>query len=297
MTQDRSKLLTSALGTNAAFSGLTALPLLGVPETLSPLMGDVPTVILRLIGAGLVGFIGLLLVAISRARRPEPRTGLALFIVLLDLGWVAGTLALTPMAASQFQPVGAGLFWGVGAVVLAIATAQWSGIGRVFAETDRRLGTTHRLAFSSVLDVPPKALWPVLADLESIDQHLGSLTDARLDGQPGVGAVRTCTNDKGQRWSEEVTGWVPGQSIDLRFLSDRPGFPFPMHPMQGGWTLEPEGAGTRLMIWWSFTPRPKGLAPLLVALLAVKARPDMMATMASMARTARAPKQPAEAVA
>ena len=297
MTQDRSKLLTWALGTNVAFSGLTALPLLGIPETLSPMMGDVPVWALRLVGAGLLGFIGLLLVAIRRARRPEPLADLALLIIVLDFGWVLGTLALTPVAWADFAPAGAALFWGVGAVVLAIAAAQWIGIDRLYAEADKSQGTTHRLAFSSVLDVPPKAVWPVLADLESIDQHLGSLANARLEGQPGVGAVRTCTNDGGQSWSEEVTGWVPGRSIDLSFLSDRPGFPFPMHPMRGGWILEPLGRGARLTVWWTFTPRPRALAPLLVTLLTVKAKSDMMNTMASMARAARAPKQPAEVTA
>lgn len=297
MTQDRSKPLALALGTNAAFSGLTALPLLGVPDTLTYLMGDVPSWVLRLIGLGLVGFIGLLLVAVRRARLPEPRADFALLAVALDLGWVVGAAALTPTAWTQFEPLGAGLFWGVGAVVLAIATAQWFGIDRLYAEPNRHLGTSHRVAFSSVLDVTPSALWPVLADLETIDQHLTSLADARLEGQPGVGAVRTCTNRKGQSWSEEVTGWEPGRSIDLRFLSDRPGFPFPMDPMRGGWTLEAAATGTRLTIWWTFTPRPRALAPLLVTLLTIKARPDMMATMTSMAQAARAPQRPIEAIA
>lgn len=268
------------------------------PEALAPHFGDVPETWLRVVGALLAGFVPLLVVAARQASRAEPRVGVSLTAVALDFGWVVGSLALLPVALERFSPLGLELFAGVAVVVAALATLQWRGVGRLYAEPDRALGTTHRVAVTVDVDVPREALWPAIADLADIDQHLAGLAEAQLDGTPGVGAVRTCANTKGQRWSEEVTRWEPGRRLDLRFLSERDDFPYPLHPMIGGWLISELGADScRATVWWSFTPRPRWLAPVMAPMLLSRVRPDMRATVRSMARSARAREAPAEAVA
>lgn len=279
--------LARALIANAIFSGLWALWLLVFPDSLSGLLGTVSGTWLRWVGVALAAFVPLLLAARNQVRLEEPRTELALAAVCLDMLWLLATLGLTPFAWTHFTSAGSALFFGVAFAVLALALLQWKGIDTLLREPDETMKTTHRVQFSAVVDVEPAAFWRTAADLGSIRDHLASLAESRLQGEPGVGAVRTCLNRRGQSWSEEVTQWIPGQQFSLRFLSDRPGFPFPMHPMLGGWKVAPCGSATRVTLWWSFTPRPRWLAPVIVTLLTSKVRPDMMATMKSMARSAR----------
>lgn len=288
MNRPHARPLTLALGANALFSGGWALVLLFRPDALAPHFGEVPEAWLRIVGGLLAGFVPVLMLAWRQVSRAEPRVGVALAAVALDLGWVAGSLALLPYAVERFSTLGIALFAGVAAAVALLAALQWRGVGRLYAEPDGAWGTTHRVEVTVDADVTPEALWPVIADLGSIDRHLAGLAEARVDATPGVGAVRTCANAKGQSWSEEVTGWDPGRSLTLRFLSDRDDFPYPLDPMVGGWRLEALGADAcRTTVWWSFTPRPRWLAPAMAPLLLSKVRPDMIATVQSMARVAR----------
>jgi hypothetical protein len=141
-------------------------------------MGNVPAWILRWVGVGLVGFIGLLLVAVRRARRPEPLCDVALSAIVLDLGWVLGTAALTPVAWTEFEPVGSTMFWGVGAVVLAIAIGQWFGISRLYAETLQGIPSLRsRSQGTFILPIP------LSASLRRVVSSIRSLTTS-MDAKP-----------------------------------------------------------------------------------------------------------------
>jgi hypothetical protein len=287
MKNARYRPLAFALLANAVFSGAAALVLLVFPETLAPELGGVAPALLRGVGVGLAGFVALLATAIRDAAQPRPRGTPALAAVVLDGGWVLGTAALLPFVWGHVSPAGLVLFAGVGIVVAGVAAAQWRGIDRLFAEPDASLGTTHRVEVWVDADVPASRMWPVIADLGGIDAHLESLAEAAVEGTPGPGAVRTCANHQGQRWSEEVTDWRPGHALSLRFRTEQPGFPYPMFRMLGGWRLTPRGPNrTGVVVWWSFTPRPRWLAPAMVPIMLRQVRRDMEATVASMARTA-----------
>jgi len=290
------RLLTLTLGANALFSGTWAVILLRFPHALAPQLGDMPVAGLQVVAVLLAAFVPLLGIALRQVSKAEPRAGVALGAIALDAAWVAGSAALLPVAFHRFTAWGLALFGGVALIVAALAILQWRGVGRMYAEPDRSLGTTHRIEITVDVGIPREAMWPVVADLEHIDQHLASLVDVRIDAAPGIGAVRTCSNAKGQRWSEEVTHWDPGRGFALRFLSDRDDFPYPLHPMRGGWELEAQGEDAcRVTVWWSFTPRPTWLAPAMVPLLRSKIRADLHATVDSMARAARSQKTPARA--
>ncbi len=289
MTRRNPRLLLAALGANAVFSGACALLLLLDADVIAPLYGDLPSVWLGVIGALLAGFVPFLLLAAHQASGPQPRSMFALVAIVLDLIWVVGSIILLPWVLSVSSTAGITLFLGVAFVVAGLAWLQWWGVGRLYAAADVALRTSHRIELTVDLDVSAHLLWPVIADLGGIDRYFDGLSEALVHGAPGVGAVRTCANGRGQRWSEEVTQWLPPREFAMRFQSERDDFPYPMDPMFGGWQIKEHGlGGSQVTVWWSFTTRPRWLSPALITLMLEKVRPDMVSTIHSMARAARA---------
>ncbi|MGF1464772.1 MAG: SRPBCC family protein [Sandaracinaceae bacterium] len=278
-----------ALLFNAVFSTFCALALAAFADRLRPHLGDVPTVALQALAAGLAVFVALL---VWQAICDPPRLLWALLTIVADALWVLGSAVLLSLVGDRLSGLGVALVVTVAAVVAVSAALQWRGLQRVIRRPDPRLGTAHRYEVDVEVDVARERLWPVVADLGSIRDHGRSLTESFVEGgaRPGLGAVRRCVNDQGRRWAEEVTGWRPEHGMEMRFLSDEASFPFPMDPMHGGWVLEALGPErTRVTVWWAFTTKPAWAAPVIVPLMDAGLRRDMAATVRSMAARARAP--------
>lgn len=287
-TQPRSGLLRTALLFNATFSSACAVGALWIADAPGlPLGADAPLA-LRGLAAGLFGFVLFLGWQVSRLARPNPPLFFVGLTILMDELWVIGSGVLLLFVHDDWQPLHLWVVAGVAAVVALAATAQWAGLARFIREPDPSLGTRHRYELEVTVDADVAAYWAVLSDLGAIADHAADLRRSEVEGH-GVGAVRSCANAAGQRWSEEVTRWDPSaHTIDLRFQSELPDFPMPMDPMIGGWQLEPAGAyRTRVTLWWSFTTKPAWAAPMIVALMDRGLRGGMVASIESMAAEAR----------
>ncbi|HJL04850.1 MAG TPA: SRPBCC family protein [Polyangiaceae bacterium LLY-WYZ-15_(1-7)] len=276
--------LRRALLANATLTTLCIAALLAFPAELAAHLGDPPPALLPGLAAALAGFAAFLL---WQATRRPIRLFFALLTTASDLLWVLGSAILLLALGDRFTDLGAGLVIGVAAGVALVGTLQWRGLRHAIHAPDDTLGTRHRYAVQLESPVPRARLWPIVADLGAIAEHGAFLAESRLEGDPGVGALRRCADHGGKRWAEEVTGWAKGERIQLRFRSEEAGFPFPMAPMHGGWILEDLPAGrTRVTIWWAFTARPAWAAPLIVALLDGSMGKSMRQTLDSMARDA-----------
>ncbi len=292
MTEKATQPLYRALLANALFSTVSAFFLAFRAEDLVAPLGGVPTGALYLVAGLLLCFVALLGGAASQVSRPRPRFELSLVAVTLDALWVLGSIVALMLVGRQMSLAGVGLVVGVACVVALLTRLQWRGLSRSFAETDRRMRerrrTEHRVAISHEVGVPASRFWSVLADLESVSRYLPGLTESRVEGTAGVGARRTCVNERGEKWSEEVLDWKPGRSMSLRFVSEAPDFPYPLDPMVGGWQLEEMADDRcRVTVWWSLTVRPRWLAPLVVPLVEITVRRDMKAAVEAMATAAR----------
>ena len=118
-------LLRSTLVINAISTALCGLALLLAPAPLAELLGVSPPAILAGVGAGLVLYAaGLVWTA---RRKPIPGAA-AWAAIVLDLGWVLGSVAVVELGI--LSSIGAGLVALVAALVLVFAVLQLVGVRR-----------------------------------------------------------------------------------------------------------------------------------------------------------------------
>jgi hypothetical protein len=286
--QPRAGLLRAALLFNATFSTACAIGALWIADVPGLPLGDAAPAALRALAAGLFAFALFVGWQASKVGQPNPPLFWVGLTILMDEGWVVGSGVLLLFVYDEWQPLHVGVVAVVAGVVQVVATAQWVGLARLIRERDPSLGTRSRYELSATVDASAPALWRVLAELDAISSYAADLRSSVVEGE-GVGAVRTCRNVAGQRWSEEVTEWAPEErAIVLRFRSEEPDFPMPMDPMIGGWQVEPlPGERAHVRLWWSFTTKPAWAAPLMVALMDKGVKPGMLAAIHAMAAEAR----------
>lgn len=257
--------LRAALTANLLFSLSSATVFLVGAEALSVRLGAIPVWLLQAVGDGLFGFGALIAYALARLR-----IGWALFVSVLDLGWVIGTVPLV-WVAGLLTPWGQGATLGVAASVGLLALAQLFGIRHTLK--DRSGGPGHyRHCVRVPVTVSADAMWRVVADLGAIRHYSAGLSasDILTGDEVTNGSVRRCTDHQGQSWQEEVTAWRPeARALVLRFRTEEPDFPFPFRTMVGGWTVLPAADGALVDIWWSVTPRSRLFGWLIMALMTV----------------------------
>jgi len=291
MAPASSRLLRRALALNCLFSlscGLAGLLNGGaVAETL----GALPAWLISAIGAGLILFAGGIAWTLRRLR-----IGWALLISGLDLMWVLGTLPLT-LIPGLLTDQGAGV---VALIALAVGTlgiAQLLGIRAMLKDGAPDGQYRHCIRVRSA--APPDRLWPIVRDLGNIAQYSASLKASRLEvaSQAQPGAVRVCTNLRGQSWAEEVSDLDDeSRLVRFRFQADAKDFPFPLAALTGGWQVSPDPIGGAFVdVWWTVTPKQRRFGWLVLALMTIPMDQDLPKMVGAMEAAAFGRPQPAKA--
>ena len=279
------KTLKTALLSNAVFSTLSGLTFMIDSQFVADLVGLGAPLLYQIIGAGLLGFAGY--VAWTATRKPI-NTYAALQISLGDLLWVLGTILVIVLAFNSLNSAGIVAMLIVAGFVLTFALLQLKGMGQVYAVPGK--SNTHQVCVAVDTPEPVDKMWSIVADLERIQDYSPHLAKVilRNGAEPGIDAVRQCTDNKGKTWAEHCTRYDhEARALDVIFLADEPGFPYPFKTMTGGWEVVPNGGRSTVNIWFEVTPK-YGLAhSIILALMAkdlVKNFGDVVARMAAAAR-------------
>lgn len=283
MSHAQSRLLRTALMSNAAFSALTGVALVLAGAQIATWLGHIPAWLLMTVGGGLMGFAGLIIVAVSHMQPAR-----ALLITALDLGWIICTVPLIFVSELLSDP-GKVAVLVVAMLVGLLALAQMAGIRALLRDPVAGRGQ-YRHCVAVEVDAPVQAMWNVIADLGRVAEFSDSLVKSVLrDGvRSGVSAVRVCTNTRGRTWSEVCERFEPEtHQFEVRFLTEEPGFPFPVRVMSGGWNVKERvgGKGSVIEVWWSLTP--KRLGWLTVALMGMQINSDMTTLIGRMAEVGK----------
>ncbi len=258
-----SLLLRSALLANAAFSCFTGLLMALFPAALGAWMGLPKNLSLMPLGIGLLVFAGGL---VHIATRQKPVAWHALIASLADFGWVLASLALLLFFSGSMSPNGELTVAAVACVVAIFGTLQVWGIDRMFRIPGSRL---HRHCVPVMVDLPKEHMASQICNLGKIHKFSPTLISSNISkGKVGEGTVRTCTDNRGKKWSERCVSFHPVNGYEMEFLCDEPSFPFPARQMRGGWALETVDNGTIVRVWWELEIKPAFLAPLIICLLA-----------------------------
>jgi len=276
--------LRAALTGNAIFSTISGLLMLSRPAVVESWLGINAAWLIQLIGVGLLLFASDL---IHQATRKRMQTWRALYASTADLIWVVGTFVLLSAFSDAFSPLGIVLLIGVAAVVLAFGTWQFWAIAGVHRGSH---GGKYRHCMVVDTGVSAEDLWRVIADFGHISRHTPLLANSYIEdnNQPTCGAVRTCEDTAGRRWSETCVQLEPGKSFTLEFNAEAKDFPYPASKMTGGWEVIPTSSGSRVMVWWELDPKPLWLGRVILPLLAFqvdRSVPKMVESMAADADT------------
>jgi hypothetical protein len=125
-TADPDRLLRLALRSNATFSSTCGLLFAVASRPVGAFVG-LPHALVFALGLGLLVFAGLLVATSSRTDPLRMRTEARVHCAA-DLAWVVGTVPV--VALGLLTPAGSAALVAVSTVVLALAIAQWRGIGR-----------------------------------------------------------------------------------------------------------------------------------------------------------------------
>lgn len=287
------KTLQMALLANAVFSTLSGLTFMIAGQVVANLVGIGLPIVYQLIGAGLLGFAAYVA---WTATRHSINTYTALQISLADFLWVLGTIVVITVMFQLLNSSGIVALLSVAGIVLVFALLQLKGIAQVYAVPGQT--NTHRLCVA--IDTPESAdkMWAVVADMERIKDYSTNLTNVTLKNEaaPGVDVIRQCTDNKGKTWAEHCTRYDhQARALDVEFLADEPGFPYPFKTMKGGWEVSPNGSGSTVTIWFEVTPKYCLLHPIILGLTSKDLGSSFANVVARMAATVRGEIVPLEA--
>ncbi len=288
MTRKPAPLLRTALGLNLILSLATGLAAVLFGPVVAAMIGHVPPWLMTGLGAGLLVFAAGIAFALLHLR-----IGFALLISGLDGLWVILTLPLI-LVPGLLTLHGAALVVGLAAVVGALGTLQLAGIRALFRADAPPGQYRHCIRLRSSAD--PAQLWRVVRDLGGIARYSAGLSASRLEAEGDVapGAVRVCTNTRGQSWAEEVVGLDDAvRSVAFRFRSEAPDFPFPLAGLSGGWMVTPNGRdGAFVDVWWTITPKQRRFGWLVLALMTIPLDRDLPRVVGAMAAAANGEQLP-----
>ena len=101
---------------------------------------------------------------------------------------------------------------------------------------------------SRVIDAAIEDVWAVVADAGGYHQVVDALEHTEITSGQGEGMIRHCRDTKGREWNEVCTLWEEGRHFRMAVdVGSYPaGFRAIFKRVDGAWTVEPAGQGTRL---------------------------------------------------
>jgi len=122
------KNLRNALKSNALFSLMSGMGLIGFHEKVGQVMNISDTFVLQLIGIGLLLFVALLLYSAFRKKLDIRQVK---FIIIQDWAWVIGSIVLVIFDPLEISPIGNVLIAVMAAVVALLAILQMKALSKL----------------------------------------------------------------------------------------------------------------------------------------------------------------------
>ncbi len=278
--KDQSSLLRKSLRANAVFSAACAAALIISSDAIATLIGLGSETLYLALGVGLALFAARLLYL---AGSKSISTINALIASVSDVIWVIGTVIILTVYQAKLTDTGILIILGVAVCVAVFGALQAIGILHLF-QSESKPGQ-YKICLKIEADAKYTDLWAIVGDLAGITRYVKGLKSSEVsEGHPNkIGATRRCQDTSGKQWREVCTTRTEGEHLELKFLCEDEGFPFPMAEMLGSWSLTPTGAdSTSIDIVWEMKPKSQLLMVLFLPLMASKIVSDFPDVIAKM---------------
>lgn len=116
------------------------------------------------------------------------------------------------------------------------------------------MGATRTISLARHLDVPPDAVWAVLADFPNISVWNSGVKSSHSTStaDQGVGATRHCDLAPLGALEETVREWEPGRRMVISIDEARR---LPIRTATATFVIEPDGDGTEISIDYQYDPQ------------------------------------------
>ena len=248
------------LGFNAAFSAFTGAALIAAPGALSQAMFANPADWMPL-GLGLLG-AGLLIFALNLVSMAVNRfvsKGEVLLVVLADIGWLLASAAVVLLATHLFTDVGTLAVALVAAFVATFAIGQYLGARKIVTPASKvAIRSSNGVLKASVeraVRAPASTVWDVMTDHPAYADVASNISKVEVLSGDGLGMRRRCFGPKGENWIETCDLFDEGRSYGFKIHTEAPDYPYPISDLQGRWSVESEGSGSRFSVDIEATPK------------------------------------------
>lgn len=278
--KDQSSLLRTSLRANAIFSVICAAVLITNSDAIASLIGLGSKAFYLTLGVGLALFATRLFY-LAGAKSISAIN--ALVASISDGIWVLGSLLVIAVYHGELSDKGLVIILGVAVCVAAFGILQARGILNLFQSASEP--GLYRICLRIRAEAKYTNLWDIVSNLAGIARYVKGLESSEVsDGNANkVGAIRRCRDTSGKQWREVCTTRTEGESLELKFLCEDKGFPFPMTEMLGSWHLRPMGENeTSIDIIWEMKPKSQLLMVLFLPIMASKIASDFPDVVAKM---------------
>lgn len=216
-----SKLVRTFLGFNAVFSALNGTLLLAMAGSMAAVIFATPpdwaTTGLRILGIGLLIF-ALDLVLLSK--NPFISKQQVILIVILDAGWVLGSILLLSIGRDLFSSTGSLLIAVVAGFVAIFAIGQSVGAAAIVPPKSRAdVRSKNGVLTASVkrlVRAPASTVWNVMTDHPGYADVASNISKVEVLTGDGLGMQRQCYGPKGENWTETCDLFEPGKSFGFK---------------------------------------------------------------------------------
>jgi len=231
------KNLNLALRLNAVFSMFTGIILALFPQTVATLFGIEIIAPFWLIGIGLMLFSTTVYVV---SRQLPIHLIYVFVIILLDIGWVIGSLAIIVFGLFGISTVGHFAIAGIGLIVLSFAVHQSYALMHIHSTGNS--ATRKAFRFTRSVNSDRDTVWKVISDLNNYHNIAPNIDETHIVTGEGEGMVRSCSSN-GNSWSETCTVWEPGRKYSFLIDTSAPDYPYPLQLLQGTWGVNSSSDG------------------------------------------------------
>lgn len=220
--------LQKALAYNAIFSLLTGFLLVVLYSTLSDLFEIKNELVFIIIGVGLLLFsAGVTFVIVKQSPT------LTLLIILLDVIWIIGSIAIFLFAPFGISNMGNYIILVVAFIVLCMAIKQSMALAKV--DSINAEGR-KKLSFKRTIYSNKAKVWKVVSDVANYDQVASNIDNVEIVSGEGVGMVRACSHGK-DKWTETCSIWKEEETYSFVVNTSAADYPYPLSFLQGTWNV------------------------------------------------------------
>lgn len=236
--------LEKSLAANALFSSLSGIVLIVFNQTIANLFATANNTLFWMVGLALLFFAGTILYEIWKQR-----TLGVLFIILLDVLWIIGSLILLLFQPFEISNTGEGMIAGVALVVCFMAVLQ----AKVLAKIDSKAnGNIKQLSFERTVDASKEVVWKVISDVADYHEVAPNIDEVKIISGKGEGMLRACSHGK-DRWTETCTLWAEGKEYAFEVNTAAPDYPYPFKYLKGYWKVEEiDSSNTKIIMCFEF---------------------------------------------